>query len=83
MLVTEWGSSSKPIDCSSSSPASSTVSSTVSKACEDLWDGESEKSTLFKGMALLELPHVDTPKTWKRQAIKQTTYRRIVHTECE
>lgn len=79
MLVTEWGSSSKferlgkPIDCSSSSPASSTVSSTVSKACKDLWK-ESKKSTLFKGTALLELPHVDTPRTWKCQAIKQTRY---------
>lgn len=80
MLVTEWGSSSKfeplgkPIDCSSSSPPSSTVSSTVSKAGEDLWNGESKKSTLFKGTALLELPHVDTPRTWKCQAIKQTRY---------
>lgn len=47
--------------CSSSSLASSTVSSTDSKACKDLWK-ESKKSTLFKGMALLELPHVDTPE---------------------
>lgn len=25
-------------------------------------------------MALLELPHVDTPRTWKCQTIKQTRY---------